>query len=144
MGRMERDELTNFTLHLESLTRSRDKNIAGTNVRFYPASTLRRDIVMRLRDAVGRSSMREIRAAVFPEKTRLFASFPGPPKPHKPPRLDSPENTRTGCLSRHCRSEKSILYISTWYLMEYPDLIPICSERREILNRCNVIQICCI
>jgi len=89
---MERDELTNFTLHLESLTRSRDKNIAGTNVRFYPASTLRRDIVMRLRDAVGRSSMREIRAAVFPEKTRFLSSFPGPPKPHKPPRLDSPEN----------------------------------------------------
>lgn len=98
MGRMEEDKLTNFTLHLESLTRNRDKNIAGTNVRFYPASTLRRDIVMRLRDAVGRSSMREIRAAVFPEKTRLLSSFPGPPKPHKPSRLDSPENTRTGCL----------------------------------------------
>ncbi|TGZ50305.1 hypothetical protein DBV15_06582 [Temnothorax longispinosus] len=66
-----------------------DKNIARTNrARFYPASTLRRDIVMRLRESQLAAPQCEKYASRYSLKNLALSlsSSPGPPKPHKPPR----------------------------------------------------------
>lgn len=92
-------ELANFTPHLKKFgrvgeikTHREDEHTrAHTLTRVYPASTPRRDIVMRLRDAVGRPSMRDTRRGI-PSKSALL--LPRPLSLEPAHRLDSPENIR--------------------------------------------------